>query len=86
MDTGVLMDTGFYAEGVVQQSPGSRSAPWVMMPRKSHKPRRGFTSWQQGYGAFSISQSHVDDLMIYLANQDDHNRLESFQEEFRRLY
>jgi len=34
----------FYAEGVGQQSPGSRSAPWVAMSQHSHKPRRGFTS------------------------------------------
>ena len=41
--------------------------------------------WQGGYGAFSISPSHVDDLRRYIANQEQHHRHESFQDEFRRL-
>lgn len=41
--------------------------------------------WQEGYGAFSVSPSHVDDLRGYIANQEEHHRQESFQVEFRRL-
>ncbi|MCP3996044.1 MAG: transposase [bacterium] len=41
--------------------------------------------WQGGYGAFSISPSHVDDLRNYIANQKKHHRHESFQDELRRL-
>jgi putative transposase len=41
--------------------------------------------WQAGYGAFSVSPSHVDILTKYIANQEEHHRKESFQEEFRRL-
>ncbi len=41
--------------------------------------------WQGGYGAFSISPSHVDDLRRYIASQEEHHRQESFQDEFRRL-
>ena len=41
--------------------------------------------WQDGYGAFSISPSHVDALKQYIANQAEHHRRESFQDEFRRL-
>ncbi|EMI17700.1 transposase IS200-family protein [Rhodopirellula maiorica SM1] len=41
--------------------------------------------WQSGYGAFSISPSHVDALKKYIANQEEHHRKESFQDEFRRL-
>jgi len=42
-------------------------------------------SWQAGYGAFSISPSHVDRLVSYISNQHEHHRKESFQDEFRRL-
>ena len=45
---------------------------------------RGF-HWQNGYGAFSISPSHVGPLTKYIADQEDHHRMETFQEEFRRL-
>lgn len=41
--------------------------------------------WQDGYGAFSISPSHVEALRGYIANQEAHHKKESFQDEFRRL-
>lgn len=41
--------------------------------------------WQSGYGAFSISHSHVEALTSYVQNQEEHHRKESFQDEFRRL-
>jgi REP element-mobilizing transposase RayT len=42
-------------------------------------------AWQSGYGAFSISPSHVDAVTRYVANQEEHHRTETFQDEFRRL-
>jgi putative transposase len=41
--------------------------------------------WQGGYGAFSISPGHVDALREYIADQEEHHRHETFQDEFRRL-
>lgn len=41
--------------------------------------------WQNGYGAFSVSPSHVEALQSYIANQEEHHRTESFQDEYRRL-
>ena len=41
--------------------------------------------WQQGYGAFSISPSHVDALRKYIASQEEHHHRTTFQDEFRRL-
>ena len=41
--------------------------------------------WQNGYGAFSVSPGHVEVLRDYIANQEEHHRTESFQEEYRRL-
>jgi REP element-mobilizing transposase RayT len=41
--------------------------------------------WQGGYGAFSVSPGHVEALRQYIANQEEHHRTETFQEEFRRL-
>jgi putative transposase len=42
-------------------------------------------SWQNGYGAFSVSPGHVEALRSYIANQEEHQRTETFQTEFRRL-
>jgi REP element-mobilizing transposase RayT len=41
--------------------------------------------WQDGYGAFSISPSHVEALREYIAGQEEHHKQESFQEELRRI-
>ena len=41
--------------------------------------------WQSGYGAFSISPSHVDGLADYIRDQEQHHKQETFQDEFRRI-
>jgi hypothetical protein len=41
--------------------------------------------WQNGYGAFSVSPAHVEPLRAYILNQEEHHRIETFQDEFRRL-
>ncbi len=39
--------------------------------------------WQNGYGAFSVSQSGLDEVREYIRRQHDHHRRMSFQDEFR---
>jgi len=41
--------------------------------------------WQVGYGAFSVSQSNVPHVKAYIANQEEHHRRFSYQDEFRAL-
>ncbi len=41
--------------------------------------------WQGGYGMFSISPSHKNAVMNYIATQKEHHKEISFQDEFRRL-
>lgn len=41
--------------------------------------------WQGGYGAFSISPSHVLMVEQYITNQRKHHTQISFQDEFRRM-
>jgi REP element-mobilizing transposase RayT len=57
------------------------SSKWI----KEQKSCLAGFHWQDGYGAFSISPSHVDVLKRYIANQTKHHRQETFQDEFRRL-
>ena len=42
-------------------------------------------SWQQGYGAFSVSPSHVPTVRRYIENQEQHHRKQNFEEEFTTL-
>jgi len=39
-------------------------------------------AWQEGYGAFSVSQSNSAAVVRYIRLQRDHHRRVSFQEEF----
>jgi len=39
--------------------------------------------WQDGYGAFSINPSEIDTVCEYIANQHEHHRNKTFQEEYR---
>jgi REP element-mobilizing transposase RayT len=39
--------------------------------------------WQAGYGAFSVSQSSAGQVKAYIANQEEHHRRRTFQDEFR---
>lgn len=42
-------------------------------------------AWQKGYGAFSVSSSHVDDVVEYIKHQHEHHKKRSFEEEFIAL-
>lgn len=45
---------------------------------------KGF-AWQEGYGIFSVSWTHVDVVRNYIANQEEHHRKSGFQDEFKRM-
>lgn len=56
----------------------TNSSRWVH--EKWHS-RRDF-GWQVGYAAFSVSKSNLSTVVKYIANQEQHHRKMSFQEEF----
>ena len=39
-------------------------------------------SWQEGYGAFTVSISQIDVVKNYIANQEEHHKKMSFEEEY----
>ena len=52
---------------------------------KEKSPELRTFYWQAGYGAFSVSPSHVEALKRYIAGQEEHHGRETFQDEYRRL-
>ena len=52
--------------------------------RLKEKGIHGF-AWQNGYGAFSVSEWQVAAVTAYIANQAEHHRQFSFQDEVRQL-
>lgn len=57
----------------------SCSSLWVNQTRGLSIPFH----WQNGYGAFSISQSNVESVREYIRRQFEHHAQQPFQEEFR---
>ena len=39
-------------------------------------------SWQRGYGAFTVSQSNVEEVRHYIARQKEHDKKVSLRDEF----
>ena len=42
-------------------------------------------SWQEGYGAFSVSPSQVEIVKAYIQSQEEHHRKRNFEQEFVTL-
>ena len=42
-------------------------------------------AWQQGYGAFSVSYSNLEQVERYINNQESHHAVRGYQDEFRLL-
>ena len=60
----------------------SSTTRWIN--EKNNNPFHKFF-WQEGYGAFSVSNSHVDAVVAYIKGQEEHHKKVSFQDEFRKI-
>jgi REP element-mobilizing transposase RayT len=75
---------------ILLQVPAATSVAAIVSKLKSNSsrfihekwPRRSKFAWQEGYGAFSVSKSGLDDVVRYIANQEEHHRKRTFQEEY----
>lgn len=63
------------------QNVKTESSKWIKTENFCRSP----FAWQEGYGAFSYSKSHVQDVIRYIQNQEAHHKKESFLDEYRRL-
>jgi putative transposase len=75
-----LLSRKYAIKDVVLQSK-TETSKWL---KKQVGQSRDF-GWQAGYGAFSVSQSNVEQVKQYIAAQEDHHRKMSFQDEFREM-
>jgi putative transposase len=57
------------------------SSKWVN-EEKLHLQKFG---WQDGYAAFTVSESQIGSVRNYIRDQEQHHRGLSYQDEFRAL-
>lgn len=67
-----------YALTKVVQEIKAHSSRWIKT--KGRKYQDFF--WQDGYGAFSVSQKHIFATINYITNQREHHENEDFKTEF----
>ena len=63
------------------QNVKTESSKWI----KERKFCRSSFAWQDGFGAFSYSKSHVQDVIRYIQNQEQHHKKISFLDEYREF-
>jgi REP element-mobilizing transposase RayT len=52
---------------------------------KTLGPRYAEFYWQRGYGMFSVSPTHLEDVEKHVREQEMHHRKKTYQEEFREF-
>jgi REP element-mobilizing transposase RayT len=57
------------------------SAEWI----NNNKLVFGCFSWQEGYGAFSYSKSHVSQVVRYIETQEKHHKRSTFLDEYKKM-
>lgn len=75
-----LLSRKYAIKDIVEEAK-TESTKWL----KRQSPSLADFHWQSGYGIFSVSESNIEQVKLYIANQEEHHRQMSFQEEFRLL-
>lgn len=57
------------------------SSLWI----NENKYSTGNFTWQEGFGAFSYSKSHVPNVIRYIQNQEEHHKKQTFIEEYKHF-
>ncbi|HEX8019461.1 IS200/IS605 family transposase [Mucilaginibacter sp.] len=70
-----LLISDFAKEIKVESNEFINSKDWV----------KGKFKWQEGYGVFSYSQSHIDSVIKYIQNQETHHQKRTFKQEYLEL-
>jgi REP-associated tyrosine transposase len=74
------LPSAFSMEKLTQLLKGS-SSHWI----NSNDVISGKFAWGRGYGAFSVSESNVNQVARYIANQEEHHRVRTFAEELKEF-
>ena len=59
----------------------ANSSGWIS---RTFQEAAGF-EWQEGYGAFTVSESQLSKVRRYIERQEEHHRSVSFLDEFKTL-
>jgi len=69
------------APSQIVQFPKGDSSKWI----HEEFPALHTFAWQDGYGAFIVSESKIGEVKAYIQNQREHHRKKTFEEEYLEL-
>ena len=75
-----LLSRNFAIKKVIEEAK-TETTKWL----KKQGPQYTDFHWQSGYGIFSVSESNAEEVKRYIANQPEHHKQKSFQDEYREL-
>jgi len=67
-----------YALSEIMQKVKGSSSKWI----NEQNRLMGRFAWQEGYGAFTVSESQIPAVIRYVRQQENHHRTLSFKDEF----
>lgn len=70
-----------YSLAEIVKTVKGNSSHWI----NQNKFLKAKFAWQTGYGAFSVSESMINEVRKYIANQKEHHRKISFAEENKKF-
>jgi putative transposase len=71
----VVLISDFVKEIKVESNEFINNKKWI----------KGKFGWQEGYGVFSYSHSHIDAVVKYVLNQEKHHQKKTFKQEYHQL-
>ena len=74
------LPTGTSIEKMIQLFKGA-SSHWI----NANDLLAAKFAWGRGYGAFAVSESNVQKVAAYIAEQEEHHRLRTFSEELQEF-
>jgi putative transposase len=74
------LPTNLTIEEAVQLLKGS-SSHWI----NGNDIIKGKFAWRRGYGAFAVSESNLDAVCRYIASQEQHHRVRTFEDELKEF-
>ena len=60
----------------------ANASKWINENRNDTRSASDKFEWQIGYGAFTVSYSHIEIVQNYIRSQREHHRTRTFEEEY----
>lgn len=76
----IELPTNMTIQDIVKLIKGS-SSHWI----NQNNITKAKFSWATGYGAFTVSQSNIENVKRYIQNQKEHHRKTTFGEEYKKF-